>query len=219
MTSRPRLLVLAILAALSPLTASAQQPTTAPALRVEPIESGVVVAPDARFTKINDDFATLAGVYGGWLTDRTLLIGAGAYWLANRDDNIKMQYAGGLARWTIGGHRRLGFSAGALIGVGDATLVRPYGELLGDRLADGASSSRDDRFGRGRSGTPITAATLVRVNDSFFIAEPQASAIWTITNWMRLDAGVGYRVIGGANLLEDQLRGVSGSIGLQFGGR
>jgi len=33
-----------------------------------------------------------------------------------------------------------------------------------------------------------------------------------------LDAGVGYRAIGGADLLQGQLRGVSGSIALRFGG-
>jgi hypothetical protein len=75
-----------------------------------------------------------------------LLIGAAGYWLANRDDDFKMQYFGGLARWTLGGDRRLGVS------------------------------------------------------------------------WLRLDAGVGYRAIGGADLLHEQLRGVSGTIAVRFGG-
>ena len=47
----------------------------------------------------------------------------------------------------------------------------------------------------------------------------QVNALWKITSWMRLDAGIGYRAIGGAGLLQEQLRGVSGSIGLQLGGR
>jgi hypothetical protein len=81
------------------------QQAAAPAtgLQIEQIQSGFVVAPDVRFTDLNDRAATLAGVYGGWLTDRTLLIGGGAYWLANRADDFKMQYVGGLVRWTIGG--------------------------------------------------------------------------------------------------------------------
>jgi len=37
----------------------------------------------------------------------------------------------------------------------------------------------------------------------------QVNALWKITSWMRLDAGSGYRAVGGAG----------GSIGLQLGGR
>jgi hypothetical protein len=34
---------------------------------------------------------------------------------------------------------------------------------------------------------------------------------------MRLDSGVGYRLTGASDLLAYELRGVSGSVGLQFG--
>jgi hypothetical protein len=206
---------------LFPASASAQPSAPAASgLQVQTVDSGFVIAPDAKFTNVNDDFATFAGVYGGWLTDRTLLVGAGAYWLANRDRDFTMQYFGGLARWTVGGHRRLGLSAGALVGVGDATISRPYGDLFGQPAGGTPPASRNARFGdRSHSGSAITSATRVLVSDDFFIAEPQVNAIWNITGWMRLDAGVGYRLIGTSDLLEDQLRGVSGSIGLQFGGR
>jgi hypothetical protein len=36
---------------------------------------------------------------------------------------------------------------------------------------------------------------------------------------MRLDAGIGYRFIGAADVLGDELRGPSGSVAIQFGGR
>jgi hypothetical protein len=144
-----------------------------------------------------------------------LLIGAAGYWLANRDDDFKMQYFGGLARWTLGGDRRLGVSFGGLAGFGDATLGRPYSELFGDRVP----MPHNAHFtARGRSGSSITSARAVLVNEQFFIAEPQIDALWRINGWLRLDAGVGYRAIGGADLLHDQLRGVSGSIALRFGG-
>ena len=65
-------------------------------------------------------------------------------------------------------------------------------------LPGGAPRTSD---ARGRSGT-ITSATLVRVNDHFFVAEPQVDALWRIASWLRLDAGVGYRAIGGADLLQ-----------------
>ena len=61
-------------------------------------------------------------------------------------------------------------------------------------------------------------ATPVPANEPSFIAEPQVDALWRITGWLRLDAGVGYRAVGGADLLHEQLRGVSSSIALRFGG-
>ena len=77
-----------------------------------------------------------------------------------------------------------------------------------------------------RHGHPVRPAgssvVVVRpafyVNEGFFIAEPQVDALWRINGWLRLDAGVGYRAIGGADLLHEQLRGVSGAIALRFGG-
>ena len=44
-------------------------------MKVETIDSGFAIAPEARFTEINGEFATLAGGYGGWVTDHKLLIG------------------------------------------------------------------------------------------------------------------------------------------------
>jgi hypothetical protein len=198
-----------------------QAPPTAPPLQIERIESGFVIAPDARFTEVNDRFATLAGVYGGWLTDRTLLVGGGAYWLANRDDDFKMQYYGGLVRWIIAGRRALGVSAGGFVGFGDATLGRTYGDLFpsgnGQRIKDPMRFHAIRGHGDGR--VPLTPDTRVRVNDDFVLAEPQLNGVWNITSWMRLDAGIGYRFIGAADVLGDELRGPSGSVAIQFGGR
>ena len=215
MTPRQFALIALLFAALAPTPAIAQSPTSTGPMKVEALDSGFVIAPEARFGEINGELATFAGGYGAWVTDHKLLIGGAGYWLANRDDDFKMQYFGGLARWTLGGDRRLGVSFGGLAGFGEATLGRPYGELFGDR----APLRRSAHFPvRGRDGSPITGATPVLVNEQFFIAEPQADALWRITGWLRLDAGVGYRAIGGADLLHEQLRGVSGSIALRFGG-
>jgi hypothetical protein len=220
MTRSLTLLIALCAASLLPAAAGAQTAPASNPVRIEPIDNGFVIAPDARFTEVNDQFATLAGVYGGWLTDRTLLVGAGGYWLANRDDNFKMQYFGGVGSWTFGAHRKLGLRAGTLVGGGSATLAKTYGDLFGQIPAGAPGFDRDHRLSfRGRNGSPITSATLVRVNDDFFIAEPQVNALLSLTKWMRLDVGVGYRLIGGADLLGDDLRGISGSIALQIGGR
>jgi hypothetical protein len=219
--TRPIAALIALyIASLLPSAAAAQTPSPASPLKIEPIDSGFVVAPDARFTEVNDKFATLAGVYGGWLTDRTLLVGAGGYWLANRDDNFKMQYFGGVGSWTIGARRKVGLRAGALVGGGSATLAKTYGDLFGEIPAGAPGLSRDHGLSsRGRGGSPITSATLVRVNEDFFIAEPQVNAVMSLTKWLHLDAGIGYRLIGSADLLNEDLRGISGSVALQLGGR
>jgi len=219
--TRPIAALIALcIASLLPSAAAAQTPSPASPLKIEPIDSGFVVAPDARFTEVNDKFATLAGVYGGWLTDRTLLVGAGGYWLANRDDNFKLQYFGGVGSWTIGPRRKVGLRAGALVGGGSATLAKTYGDLFGEIPAGAPGLSRDHGLSsRGRGGSPITSATLVRVNEDFFIAEPQVNAVMSLTKWLHLDAGIGYRLIGGADLLNEDLRGISGSVALQLGGR
>jgi len=220
MTRPVTALIALCIAALLPSAAVAQTAAPASPLKIEPIDSGFVLAPDARFSEVNDKFATLAGVYGGWLTDRTLLVGAGGYWLANRDDNFKMQYFGGVGSWTIGARRKVGLRAGALVGGGSATLAKTYGDLFGEIPAGAPGLSRDHRLSfRGRGGSPITSATLVRVNEDFFIAEPQVNGVMSLTKWLHLDAGVGYRLIGGADLLSEDLRGISGSIALQLGGR
>ena len=54
--------------------------------------------------------------------------------------------------------------------------------------------------------------------DHFFVFEPQADALIRLTRLMRLDLGVGYRLIDGVDNVDRRLRGVSGSIGLQIGG-
>jgi hypothetical protein len=220
MTRPVTALIALCMAALLPSAAVAQTAAPASPLKIEPIDSGFVLAPDARFSDVNDKFATLAGVYGGWLTDRTLLVGAGGYWLANRDDNFKMQYFGGVGSWTIGARRKVGLRAGALVGGGSATLAKTYGDLFGEIPAGAPGLSRDHRLSfRGRGGSPITSATLVGVNEDFFIAEPQLNAVMSLTKWLHLDVGVGYRLIGGADLLSEDLRGISGSVALQLGGR
>jgi len=197
------------------------QPSPAPvgALQIEKIESGFVIAPDAKFTEIDGRFATLAGAYGGWLTDRTLLVGAGAYWLANRDDDFKMQYYGGLVRWTFASRRTLGLSTGGFVGFGNATLGRTYGELFpsginGRKDAIGFHGGRDHGPGR----PPLASDTLLRIDDGFMMAEPQLNGVWNITSWIQLDAGIGYRFVGATDLLGDELRGPSGSISIQLGG-
>lgn len=65
--------------------AAAAQPEGQPTSRLtlEEIDNGWVVGPDFRVTEVNGEASPLAGIYGGWLMDHQLLIGAGAYWLVD----------------------------------------------------------------------------------------------------------------------------------------
>lgn len=218
----PRLFVTLALTAVVVLAAAparAQQSGASGGLHVTPLESGFVIAPDIRLTTINDRSATLAGAYGGYEVDRTFFVGAAAYWLANRDDDFKTQYAGGLVRWTVGGHRAVGVSTGAFVGLGSATLSRTYADLFGEPVV-AAANTRPGQAGRGTIGVPsrINGASLLRIKDDFVVAEPQVNLLLRLVPWMRLDVGAGYRFVGASNLLERQLRGASGSIALRFGG-
>jgi hypothetical protein len=195
-----------------PRTSAAQQDPAAPAsrLRVETISTRFLAAPDVRFGEINDRSATLAGFYAGWLTDSTLFIGGGGYWLANRDDGFKVAYGGPIVGLVAHGDRKLSFGARTLVGFGNATLSETFAAVATEQI----------RFGRGapefRGRRGFNPSNIVAFEDNFFIVEPQANAVWKITNWLGLDAGVGYRVTAGSEL-DDRLRGLSGSVALQFG--
>jgi hypothetical protein len=189
---------------------------------VGPIESGFIIAPDVRFTQVNDRAATLVGAYGGWMTEHTVLIGAGGYWLANGARDFEMAYGGPVVEWLVHGDRTIAFGARGLVGGGRATLGGTLGDLFGVRTDQVAAPSlnRGDHRGRpvgtdGRRG--LTSSSLVIVRDDFFIAEPQAIVSVRAARWLHVDAGVGYRLIAGAENLDDRLGGVSGTISVKFG--
>jgi hypothetical protein len=50
------------------------------------------------------------------------------------------------------------------------------------------------------------------------VFEPEANVLIRLTRGMRLAAGVGYRLIAAEYGEDSRLRGVVGSVGLQFGG-
>lgn len=214
-----RHLTLAALVLLVAATANAQTPT-APAdlpppsrLIVEKIESSWLVNPDVKLTDLDGRTGALAGGYIGRVTDRTLVFGGGGYWLTNREDDFKLAYGGAVVQWMALGNRTIGFGIRTLVGGGSATLPRTLGELVNVNAADG-HTGRDARFG-GRTFDP---AARIAVNDDFVIVEPQLDVLWNVTRRYRISLGVGYRAIGAAPYLGDQLKGASGSIAVQVGG-
>ena len=193
-------------------------------LTLEPVQEGFVIAPDVRFGHVNGRDAYFMGAYGGWMFDKSILVGGGGYWLTNRDHDYEMQYGGAVVEWLSHATQRIGFGTRALIGGGTATLTRPYGEVFGPPPPNGVWPGDDSHFGHGHGPRPmpgripIASTTPVVVWGDYFIFEPQANLLIAITPWLRVNAGVGYRAIAGAGELNDHLRGASGTLALQIGG-
>ena len=184
----------------APESAQAQEgvpATPAPqgsSMQVTPLKRGWLVAPDVKITQVDDQAATLAGGYVGWVTDGAFLVGAGGYWLANGSDDREMAYGGLVLEWLARTDRRIGFGARTLLGGGTATIGFSYADLLGP-MAPVAFGGPPVRFGHRNGRGPghgfdpgnLTDRTL-QVSENFLIAEPQANVLLTLTDWMRIDA-------------------------------
>lgn len=227
--TRDRVMAAAAMTFMIAAVASAQTGSNAPQNTspqqgtITPIESGFLIAPDAKFTEVNNRSATLIGGYGGWMTEHTILIGAAGYWLANNERGLEMAYGGGLVEWLVHGERKIAFGARGLIGGGNSTLSGTVADLFGARANQviGATFGRNDRHGRPfpRDGRPvITPSSVVLVHDDYFIAEPQGIVSLRAYRWLHVDAGVGYRFIAGADTRNDRLSGLSGTVSVKFGG-
>ena len=193
-------------------TVSAQQapPSTGP-LVIEQIQSGWLFSPDVRATDLGGETGALAGGYLGHITDRTWVVGAGGYFLTNRADDFKMAYGGPVVEWLIRSDRKIGFGVRTLVGAGTATLPRLGSDFIDPRRLASARLPRARRL--------IDANATIPVRDDFFVAEPQVNVMWNMSTGQRLVFGLGYRVVGHAPLLDDELNGVSGSISYQIGGK
>jgi hypothetical protein len=222
-----RITALALLVLLSTMASPvlAQEPVTAAAdtqaaqqsqrgpLAFQPVQNGWVAAPEVKATQFNDRYGTLVGGYVGFLTDESFLVGGSLYWLADGARDRGMTYGGFTVGWFVPLGHAVRFGARGLIGAGSGTtrvtVTYPLGG--GPYWGHGADSG-SDMLGE-------TATRQVAYRTNFFIAEPEASFIVRLTDWMSLDASMGYRVVGAANGLEDQFRGPTGSIAIRFGGR
>ena|SRR5436190_9834231 len=182
--------------------AQAQGPMT-----IERVHDGWAIAPDFKVTKVDGSTGRLAGAYGGWVFDNTLLIGGGGYWMTNGTKSRDLAYGGAVVEWMERADRAIGYSVRGLAGFGTSRLSGTI-----DRFAP--AQGRFDRDGR-----QVPTGTLsVVFRDHFFVFEPQANALVRLTRLMRIDVGVGYRLISGVDDVNRRLRGVSGSVALQIGG-
>jgi hypothetical protein len=204
-------------------TTAPSQPAPQSRMQVTQVKSGWLVAPDVKFSQVNDNDAAIVGGYGGFVHEGVLLVGAGGYWLANGAHDDDMAYGGLVLEWLARTDRRFGFGARVLVGGGSATLGLTYTDVYGPTapVADADAIRFGRRGGRGdgpRPGPGDLPNARFRVSEAFFIAEPQANVLFTLTDWMRLNAGISYRAVAGTTWLDDRLNGVAGTVAIQFSG-
>ena len=90
---------LVVVAAAGPAAAQAQAQSPR-GLTFEEIDNGWTISPDVRVTEVDGELWSMAGVYGGWLMDNRLLIGAGAYWLVDGPGDTDFSYVGPVVEWS-----------------------------------------------------------------------------------------------------------------------
>ena len=205
--------VAALFAVVSPARAQ-ETPATPGPMVVERIQDGWLFAPEMRAADLAVETGALAGGYIGRIFDDTLVVGGGAYVLANQDDDFSMWYAGPVIEWLVRTDRRIGFGMRGLVGGGSATLPLPLSDVLDPHIL-----ALNDRVTRNRRGVDLQLwdpTARVGVRDDFFIVEPQLNMLVNFTRGQRLVFGLGYRAVGAAPTLGDQLNGISGSVSYQI---
>ena len=211
-------------------TASAQEPEARGRLTMERIRSGLLVAPDLKLTSIDGGSGAVAGLYGGFITDRRLLVGAGAYWSTGGLAGVDMAYGGGLVEWFANPGGRVDFSVRSLFGLGRATLastvdVPRFDAVHGHavRMPYGGPDHRRHWSRWSHAGHPPRgdlkwpSAVTFRYREDFLIADPQLAVHLNVTDWLRIGGGAGYRFVGRAGSDGERLQGFTASIGLQLG--
>ena len=121
-----RAIVASLLLAGGGVAVSAREPAAPDGLTLDNASNGWVVAPDFKFTRVDDSDAALVGAYGGKFIERRLLVGGGAYWLSGAPD-VSMAYGGGLVEWFGNPGGLVDFSVRGFVGLGTATLSERFG--------------------------------------------------------------------------------------------
>ena len=195
------------------------------------IESNFLIAPDYKFTEVDGDFAGLAGFYGGWLIDQKFLIGGAAYFQTNGGNESDMKYGGAVLEYFFNPTRVANISVRGLVGGGTATLNRFGFEGLPLRgrfpgrgdfglgnldLGNINPGNLVERLGGRFPFDDIDLDSLLEVEETFLVMEPEVNVTLNVTERFRLGFGGGYRFIGAAGRLDDRLDGFTANVAAQF---
>jgi hypothetical protein len=168
------------------------------------VSHGGFGGPVIKFTQIKGEPGVLVGGRGGWIINHSFVIGGGGYGLVNKINAnnyflglkpyLNFGYGGVELEYIMHSDKLLHFTVCTLIGGGAVS----YRENLWDDSWD------DWNF----------------PNDAFFVFEPAANVELNIISFFRINAGVSYRFISGADfddLKDKDLAGVSAVLTLKFG--
>jgi len=168
------------------------------------VSHGGFGGPVIKFTQVKGEPGVLVGGRGGWIINHSFVIGGGGYGLVNKIEAnndflglrpyLNFGYGGVELEYIIQSDKLLHFTVCTLIGGGAVS----YREHLWDDSWDEWNSP----------------------NDAFFVLEPSAGVELNIISFFRVNAGVSYRFISGADfddLKNNDLAGVSAFLTLKFG--
>jgi hypothetical protein len=178
-------------------------------------ENGGFGGPALKVTSIDKTASLMMGGRGAWLINHTIGIGGGGYGLATninlktpdgKDLRMEFGYGGLILEYVYNSNSYIHFTAQTLIGGGSA----------GWRDDDDYYYDNDQRHN-----------TYAR--DYFFVIEPEVNVEFNIVKWLRIDLGLGYRIISGLDskltysgttiksLESKDLSGLSGVLTFKFG--
>jgi hypothetical protein len=167
------------------------------------LKSGFMISPYNQFTQIDRSAVSVFGLRGGIVFSDKLSIGGFYSTSTNEvtpksetDSRVYMDYVvgGGFVEYTLWSHRLVHLTLPLFIGVGAVEMD----------WKDDYSDNEDYPYGE----------------KSFFVIEPSTALEINLHKLIRLDAGVGYRIVGDftyRNFDYSALMGFSGNIGLKLG--
>jgi hypothetical protein len=170
--------------------------------------TGVFGGPIVKYTNIDQNGSVLLGVRGGYIINHSLIVGIGMYGLVSDvmpavekiderisfDDKLRLMYGGIEMGYVFEPLDLLHFSLNTLFGVGNVSYN---------------NTTESDAIGGGH-----------HTGESFFVIEPNAGLELNLTNFMRLETVISYRISTGLKypyLSNNNISGVGGMLTLKFG--
>ena len=141
------------------------------------------------YSKFNGDDALFVGAYGGWMINHKLMLGlAGQYLVTqhngygfnpetNKMNELKMGYGGLMVEYTFFENKIVHATANSIVGFGVVT--------------NGSQGKYN----------PATDESWVSSDESGFLAfHPSVNVEVSVTDWFRVSAGGGYRLIASSDI-------------------
>jgi len=176
----------------------------------DPAQAGLgnddFLGPVVKITTLKEQLGVMLGFRGSWPVGRSLAIGGGIYTLLNKVEapegvlpfegalDIDLSYLGFELEYFLNPTARTRFSLSALFGGGATRYVKDTGSVF-----KSSEQSGETAF--------------------MWILEPGGNAEWTVAGWLRLTAGVSYRLASGTRhegLGDRDLTGPAATLAFKF---